>query len=390
MRTALRSGVVSAPFLQGEVLHDAPTGRLFILNPSAAIALRGLKNGADSDGIAYAIVRQTGIDGKTAGSDLDRFIQSLKEAGLLLDTDSGPAPSDPPPRPPDRMPALAATYRLGDRRIRVACHPEDIAAAFEQVAAPVLTDDDAPCETCLTLFRQDDAFVLLENDCVIDRLSCPRAARWALVRELAGEGQGRPWLALLHASAVLTPKGCILLLGESGAGKSTLLAGLIHEGFPFVADDISFLERGTGLIWPTPMAISIKEKSWPLVGRMFPKLAEAKVVRFGDRTMRYLTPDPAAVAVEAGHPIAAALFVCYAEGAPLGLERLDAASSLVRLGRGGSILPDSDAGLGEFLERWPSIPAWQLTYGHLDEAIPRIATLTAEDGERPPRDAVVI
>ena len=37
----------------------------------------------------------------------------------------------------------------------------------------------------------------------------------------------------------------------------SLLAGLVHAGFPFVADDIVPLEEGSGLVWPVPLAISI-------------------------------------------------------------------------------------------------------------------------------------
>ncbi|HOU24244.1 MAG TPA: hypothetical protein PKW05_06420 [Anaerolineae bacterium] len=42
---------------------------------------------------------------------------------------------------------------------------------------------------------------------------------------------------LLHAAAVVTPAGALLLLGHSGAGKSTV-CGLVAERLPTLADDL--------------------------------------------------------------------------------------------------------------------------------------------------------
>ena len=43
----------------------------------------------------------------------------------------------------------------------------------------------------------------------------------------------------LHASAIETDQGGVLLAGIPGVGKSTLLAALVERGYPMVADDVS-------------------------------------------------------------------------------------------------------------------------------------------------------
>jgi len=43
---------------------------------------------------------------------------------------------------------------------------------------------------------------------------------------------------VLHASGVVTDRGCLLFTGESGAGKSTLLAEFLHRGHKMVVDDV--------------------------------------------------------------------------------------------------------------------------------------------------------
>lgn len=45
----------------------------------------------------------------------------------------------------------------------------------------------------------------------------------------------------MHASAVNTPKGTVLVLGKSGAGKSTLAHGLHQRGYSAVTDDVAYI-----------------------------------------------------------------------------------------------------------------------------------------------------
>ncbi len=48
----------------------------------------------------------------------------------------------------------------------------------------------------------------------------------------------------LHASAVLTPKGAVILAGASGSGKSTLAAALHLRGYPVLSDEICAVTVG--------------------------------------------------------------------------------------------------------------------------------------------------
>jgi hypothetical protein len=55
----------------------------------------------------------------------------------------------------------------------------------------------------------------------------------------------------LHAGAIATPAGAVLLLGEKGAGKSTTLAWLaLHAGVPVLSDDLAVLQGRTVLAGP--------------------------------------------------------------------------------------------------------------------------------------------
>ena len=52
-------------------------------------------------------------------------------------------------------------------------------------------------------------------------------------------------LLVLHANAVVTPRGVIVIGGESGSGKSTTLGALLNEGCKMLSDDLTVLRRGS-------------------------------------------------------------------------------------------------------------------------------------------------
>jgi hypothetical protein len=63
----------------------------------------------------------------------------------------------------------------------------------------------------------------------------------------------------LHAAALATPRGAVLLAGHSGAGKSTLLAEFVRRGFSMLADDITPVAMdGAGQAMATAAVPSIR------------------------------------------------------------------------------------------------------------------------------------
>ena len=58
----------------------------------------------------------------------------------------------------------------------------------------------------------------------------------------------------LHAAAVATASGAVLLMGVSGIGKSSLAAALVERGYPLLTDDLACMVQHAGgrvMVFPT-------------------------------------------------------------------------------------------------------------------------------------------
>ncbi|MGI9508908.1 MAG: PqqD family peptide modification chaperone [Geminicoccaceae bacterium] len=371
------SRFVAAPFLDDMVVHDVHTGRLFQVNHTAAEIWTRLWAGEPEDVIVGDLAASHGLDASLVQKDLQPFIKALKREDLV--GSSGPLDGEwdcIAQAPSEDVAMLDALYRVGKETVRIVCHSSDVAAAFAPLAAPARVADHATAKTRLDLFPVGDGFVVTRDGDIVDKAGSAPAARWALVQQLVLAAGEHPYLALLHAGAVITPAGGLLICGESGAGKSTLLAGLVHAGFGFAADDVVPIQEQTMQAHPVRLAMSVKQKSWDLLTPFFPRLLTEPPIEFGGRTMRYHWPgDDADRDRFAAFPVKAVLFPRFDAEAAVSLRRLDPARSLALLGEGGSELPSTNAGLAQFLAWWRDLPAYQLSYGRLDEGVREVLDL---------------
>jgi Coenzyme PQQ synthesis protein D (PqqD) len=186
------------------------------------------------------------------------------------------------------------------------------------------------------------------------------------------------WFALIHGAALgLDGKG-LALAGPSGSGKSTLAAGLVGQGYDFLADDLIALSEPNGTIVPWPLPLSIKQGSIDIVGAHHPQLAKAVSYRTKGVEARMLIP-PASAWDADPVPLRRLVFPRFTDGAEPHARRLSSFETIERLliDRVWLGNPVTEQRMSTFLAWLDGTPAYALSYGSLADGMRLIADLVA-------------
>jgi hypothetical protein len=89
---------------------------------------------------------------------------------------------------------------------------------------------------------------------------------------------GLNWCVSMHAhqyliihAAVVEKNGLVAILpAPPGSGKSTLTAGLVLSGWRLLSDELTLIDRHTGLIHPLPRPVSLKNQSIEVIRQFSP------------------------------------------------------------------------------------------------------------------------
>lgn len=185
-------------------------------------------------------------------------------------------------------------------------------------------------------------------------------ARALLLQELTRLADPkRPITALLHAGAIGTPEGGVILAGPSFSGKSTLCAALHQAGLLCFGDDSVCLTPAFEIAG-MPFALSLREGSWPL----FPHLDRP---RFLASNLNGQSPTI---------PSKLLIFVNYdPDAAATTTESVPTFDALVSINQSGFWVEHTQLAISAFLEWLSRIPIYRLTYSSLTEAVSRVKAL---------------
>jgi hypothetical protein len=74
-------------------------------------------------------------------------------------------------------------------------------------------------------------------------------------------------IVAVHGALVAQRDSGLLIVGRSGAGKSTLACALWERGWTLLSDDVTLLDPGRRLGWPTPRRVSLRLASRNILDR---------------------------------------------------------------------------------------------------------------------------
>ena len=177
---------------------------------------------------------------------------------------------------------------------------------------------------------------------------------------------------LLHAGVLADGERAVLMPAVPGSGKSTLTAALMLGGLRLLSDEFGVLCPESGELLPMLKPVALKNQSIGVI-RAFSAQACLGPVFAGTRKgdVAHLAPDRASVAARrrSARP-ALVIFPRYVEGAVLELRAQAPDLSFTRL----AFNSFNYATLGRVsFEAVTALaaacPAYQLTYGRLDEAV---------------------
>jgi hypothetical protein len=101
---------------------------------------------------------------------------------------------------------------------------------------------------------------------------------------------------MLHAAVIARDGRAMILPAPPGSGKSTLCAGLVNRGWRLLSDELTLIDRTTGLITPLPRPVSLKNESIAVIRSFAPEAVLGPVAHDTAKgTVAHLRPPAASV-----------------------------------------------------------------------------------------------
>jgi len=408
------------------ILFCQTTNRLFYLNTTAAYLWCCLEEGLDLRGTADALSEQFGVPLEDAAKDIAACLADWQAHGFLsqpaLEEASGgdAGAADPPPRsttavagteiphpladlpvqsrptvtesrPMTALPGRATAvsdrsetqrdYQIGPLRLHVRfssstshalVHP--VLAHLEETAPPAASGH--PSATLGIGWTGSD-YTLSRNGQGLEQHIPPSGLAPLVVRHaLLTAYERSDCLVAIHAAAVGSSGGCLLLPGAPGSGKSTLAAALMGEGVACLTDELVLLSKDQH-VQPVPVSLGLKAGSWQLLRHHYPELDTSPVHHQADGTpVRYLPPSQEGPS-QWNRTVRAIVFPQWVRVTPDPLTKIGTAQALYRIAEAGYALPGTlDASILTQLIDWLNpIDCFTLGVRDLETATSQIKAL---------------
>lgn len=309
-----RDDVALVDFEDQSVLFCEGQQRLYALDPLAAALWSALAGGRAENEAVRLLIEQANLSPAEAEDHIAASLALWDELGLLRkDETIATRPAAPPVNKAPEGPQHDV-FSFSGFRVGIGYGDPDVTTAVRDVFGHLSAGEANP-DFAFTVACEAGGYRLLGPDGADYLLTdCAAVAVWLKTEILDAHLRRSPATIAIHAAALGSPNGTVLLVGPSGCGKTTIAALLNAHGWSSIADDVVLIDCHPRGIRGLPLAYALKPGSWPVVARARPLLGALHSCRRPDgRTVKYLCPTSIAAHPA---PAAAMVFPRFAEGAP--------------------------------------------------------------------------
>jgi hypothetical protein len=359
-----QNSYISMPVDEGLLLARRTDDRLFLFNGSARFMWEQLAAGVDESEIPARVSSNYGIAITQSRKDFQTTLRRWRRERLL-------------PRG-----GMLQCYELAGLAFNVRFHDAGIADHIRPILAHLSAGPELQSQhQALLEFdfeSRDSRVVVTANGIQLIRTDSVGKAIEKLILYLFHYVRDHlDWKVSVHAAAVATTQGCLLLPGSSGSGKSSLTAALLaHDDVEYVADDMALLTGPSLDVVPVAMPLVLKSGSWQALESLLPGLAEKATYSRLGKDSRYWAPPCERIA-DKPRAVQAIVFPRYAETSGIEMVAISPLETMGRLTAAPCALrpPITATALGEIASFAHRVPGYVLTYGALDAACSAVLDL---------------
>jgi hypothetical protein len=330
-----REGISFYSVKGGGVLFNAADGRLYALNPAAALTWLCLRDGLSRLESACTIADAFNVEQSIAAEWLNDSMALFENRGLLGNggaieaTASKLSPQMPFRCIGQRTPGPHLDYRLFEQSIRIGA-PSCLQPAIDSLLGtlrigPTASSHNEPC-LHIDIVAHDNAWNVAINE--KRELTCDTSSLIAELERLVVQAvvPATPQILTLHAAVLQHKAQTFLLIGHSGAGKTTLSVALAHAGWTFGSDELVLLDRNLELR-ALPLPACVKADTFQAVEIWFPELRSAPEHKRYGNIVKYLPFKSTPFTAAPTH----VLFICHDQDSAGEIRALDSFTGLERM-----------------------------------------------------------
>lgn len=264
-------------------------------------------------------------------------------------------------------------YKLGAKTISILYDNEHLKFAIHPLIAHLETKVQGNSEFVLECFENKDIAIIKLNGKVIEAFSTEGMEYYTgavrqLLYSILCDREFNDWMAMLHASGIVSNNKAVLFSAASGSGKSTISAILKAKGYDYLNDDFIATDK-KGNVYPFPAAISVKEGSVQILSEYYPELLNTETKEtFIGKMVKYLPVYNVKTDLIKGTKVKAFVFVNYSKSGGFNFEEVNKKQALQYLLEETWVNPEPEyvTGFFEWVER---TDFYSLQYSKTNEAL---------------------